>query len=148
LGLNQFGQIAQSVEQRTENPCVAGSIPVLATLFSCRRKDDELVGFVLINKVGSTSDVDWNIGEFFIVSKFQGKGIGRHVAEQVFKQFPGVWQTSQIPENKVAIAFWDRIVIRYSNGLFEKTLKTVPEPKPHPMIILKIYLSRKSEYSR
>lgn len=24
------GQIAQSVEQRTENPCVAGSIPVLA----------------------------------------------------------------------------------------------------------------------
>jgi hypothetical protein len=25
------GQIAQSVEQRTENPCVAGSIPVLAT---------------------------------------------------------------------------------------------------------------------
>ena len=25
-----FGQIAQLVEQRTENPCVAGSIPVLA----------------------------------------------------------------------------------------------------------------------
>ena len=25
------GQIAQTVEQRTENPCVAGSIPVLAT---------------------------------------------------------------------------------------------------------------------
>ena len=29
-----YGQIAQSVEQRTENPCVAGSIPVLAT-FLC-----------------------------------------------------------------------------------------------------------------
>ena len=28
--LNRYGQIAQSVEQRTENPCVAGSIPVLA----------------------------------------------------------------------------------------------------------------------
>jgi hypothetical protein len=27
------GQIAQMVEQRTENPCVAGSIPVLATFF-------------------------------------------------------------------------------------------------------------------
>ena len=25
------GEIAQSVEQRTENPCVAGSIPALAT---------------------------------------------------------------------------------------------------------------------
>ena len=43
--------------------------------------DDELAGFVLINKVGSTPDVDWNVGEFFIVSKFQGKGVGRYVAD-------------------------------------------------------------------
>ncbi|MBA3816069.1 MAG: GNAT family N-acetyltransferase [Parachlamydiaceae bacterium] len=99
--------------------------------------DDELAGFVLINKVGSTSDVDWNIGEFFIVSKFQGKGIGYHAAEQVFNQFPGVWETSQIPENTAAIEFWDRVVSQYSHGQFEMTLKTVPEPKPHPMIILK-----------
>ena len=28
----QTGQIAQSVEQRTENPCVPGSIPGLATI--------------------------------------------------------------------------------------------------------------------
>lgn len=99
--------------------------------------DEELAGFVLINKVGSTSDVDWNIGEFFIVSKFQGKGVGRHVTEQVFNQFPGVWETSQIPENIAAIEFWDRVISRYSHGQFEKMLKTVPEPKPHPMIILK-----------
>ena len=99
--------------------------------------DDELAGFVLINKVGSTPDVDWNIGEFFIVSKFQGKGVGRYAAEQVFNRFPGVWETSQIPENTAAIEFWDRVIRRYSHGQFEKTLKTVPKPKPHPMIILK-----------
>ena len=29
---NFLGQIAQLVEQRTENPCVAGSIPVLAKI--------------------------------------------------------------------------------------------------------------------
>ena len=28
-----FGSIAQSVEQRTENPCVTGSIPVGATIY-------------------------------------------------------------------------------------------------------------------
>ena len=99
--------------------------------------DDELAGFVLINKVGSTPDVDWNMGEFFIVSKFQGKGVGRYVAEQIFNQFPGVWETSQIPENTAAIEFWKAVVSRYSCGQFEKALKTVPEPKPHPMIILK-----------
>lgn len=99
--------------------------------------DNELAGFVLINKVGSTPDVDWNIGEFFIIAKFQGKGVGRYVAKQVFDQFSGVWETSQIPENKAAIDFWDKVVTQYSHGKFEKTLKTVLEPRPHPMIILK-----------
>lgn len=103
--------------------------------------DDELAGFVLINKVGSTPDVDWNIGEFFIVSKYQGKGIGRRVAEDVFNLFPGLWETSQIPENRAAIEFWNKVVSRYSHGRFEKTLKTVPKPKPHPMVILKFISS-------
>lgn len=99
--------------------------------------DDELAGFVLINKIGSTPDVDWNIGEFFVVSKFQGKGVGRYVAEQIFNQFSGTWETTQIPENKAAIDFWEKVVANYSHGQFEKTLKTIPEPKPHPMIVLK-----------
>jgi hypothetical protein len=30
--MQQSGQVAQSVEQRTENPCVGGSIPPLATI--------------------------------------------------------------------------------------------------------------------
>ena len=34
VGITSIGQIAQLVEQRTENPCVGGSIPPLATAFS------------------------------------------------------------------------------------------------------------------
>ena len=30
---NLIAQIAQSVEQRTENPCVGGSIPPLGTIY-------------------------------------------------------------------------------------------------------------------
>ena len=99
--------------------------------------DGELAGFVLINKVGSSPDVDWNIGEFFVISKFQGKGVGHHVAEQIFNQFPGIWETTQIPENKAAIDFWEKVVTHYTNGKFEKSCKTIAEPKPHPMIVLK-----------
>jgi len=33
-----IGQVAQSVEQRTENPCVGGSIPSLSTLKSRHRR--------------------------------------------------------------------------------------------------------------
>src|SRR3972149_10450356 len=32
-GQSRYGQVAQLVEQRTENPCVGGSIPPLATTF-------------------------------------------------------------------------------------------------------------------
>ena len=32
-GRHRPGQVAQLVEQRTENPCVAGSIPALATIY-------------------------------------------------------------------------------------------------------------------
>lgn len=98
---------------------------------------DELAGFVLINKIGSTPDVDWNIGEFFVVSKFQGKGIGRYAAEYIFNMFPGIWETAQMPENKAAIDFWEKVVAHYSKGRFEKSYKIIPEPNPHPMIILK-----------
>ena len=99
--------------------------------------DGELAGFVLINKIGSTPDVDWNIGEFFVVSKFQGKGVGRHAAEQIFNQFPGTWETAQMPENKAAIGFWERVVTHYANGQFEKTPKTIAKLEPHSMIVLK-----------
>jgi predicted acetyltransferase len=111
------------------------------------KADGELAGFVLINKVGSTPDVDWNIGEFFVVSKFQGKGIGRHAAEQVFNQFPGIWETSQIPENKAALDFWEKVVEGYANGQFEKSLKTIAEPKPHPMVVLKFASKRQASSS-
>lgn len=99
--------------------------------------DDELAGFVLINKIGSSPDVDWNIGEFFVVSKFQGKGVGFYVAEQIFSQFHGVWETTQMPENKAAIDFWEKVVTHYTGGQFKKNYKMIPKPQPHPMIVLK-----------
>ena len=99
--------------------------------------DKELAGFVLINKMGTTSDVDWNIGEFFIISKFQGSGIGGYVAKQIFDQFPGIWEISQMPENTAAIDFWLKVVTEHSHGEFEKSLKTILKPIPHPMIVLK-----------
>jgi predicted acetyltransferase len=98
--------------------------------------DGELAGFALLNKKGSTPDVDWNVGEFFVISKFQGKGVGRYVVELLFKQFPGIWETSQMPKNKAAIDFWENVVKMYTKGRFEKTDQIIAHPKPHTMIIL------------
>jgi predicted acetyltransferase/N-acetylglutamate synthase-like GNAT family acetyltransferase len=99
--------------------------------------EHEIAGFALINKIGSTPDVDWNMEEFFVIAKFQGKGIGRDAAQQIFNQFQGIWEVMQMPENKGAIDFWNKVVSTYTNGNFQKTQKIVPLPKPHPMIVLR-----------
>jgi ribosomal-protein-alanine N-acetyltransferase len=52
------------------------------------RVNNELAGFVLVNKIGSAAGIDWNMGEFFIVAKFQGKGLG---------QYGNSWQRRSIP---------------------------------------------------
>ena len=54
------GRIAQLVEQRTENPCVAGSIPGLATTFSLANKGD----------IGALKKIPRLRGKFAIVSSF------------------------------------------------------------------------------
>lgn len=104
--------------------------------------DGELAGFALICKKGSTQDVDWKIGEFFITAKYQGKGVGKQVACQIFDQLPGTWETHQIPENQAAIDFWENVVNSYTNGNFEKSRKVVEHPVKKAMIVIKFHSKR------
>ena len=41
---------------------------------------EEIAGFVLLNQATEDKTNNWNMGEFFILAKFQGKGIGEQVA--------------------------------------------------------------------
>lgn len=99
--------------------------------------DEELAGFALVNNVGSTPDVDFNMGEFFIVAKFQKKGVGKKAAIQLFTQFKGVWEVMQMPLNRAAVKFWEKIVSEYTQGAYAREEKVIPKPTPHPMIVLK-----------
>ena len=76
--------------------------------------NQELAGFALLNKVGTSADTQWNIGEFYIVAKFQGHGIGAHVAEQLWKMHPGRWEVSVIPENKSALSYWRKTISKFT----------------------------------
>lgn len=94
------------------------------------KRGQELAGFALINQVGSSPEVDWNMGEFFIVAKYQGKGIGKTVAKQIFEKFPGIWEVMQIPENKPAIAFWKKVITEHTQGTFSEEEKKILDPSP------------------
>lgn len=106
------------------------------------RADGELAGFAIVDKTGSTEDVDWNMVEFFIVGKFQGKGIGHKVAIQIFKQFQGVWEVMQMPDNTPAIKFWKKVVSEYTDDNFSEFRKSFPDPEPHENIVLKFRSSK------
>lgn len=86
--------------------------------------ENELAGFVLLNKIG-TQPVDWNMGEFFILAKFQGKGIGKSVTHELWHTHPGQWEISVIPENNVALSFWRQAVMTYTNGHYKEQIKIV-----------------------
>lgn len=103
----------------------------------------ELAGFVFVNRFEVMPEVDWNMGEFFIVAKFQRSGIGREVAKQIFDKFPGEWSVGAIVQNKSALQFWRKVINEYTKGKFteisksSEELKTPERPKPFPMIVLR-----------
>lgn len=93
---------------------------------------DELAGFVLINQAGTLPDTQWNIGEFFILAKFQGKGVGTEITHQLWKTHPGRWEVSVIPENKSALAFWRKVVAKYTDGCYVEDIKDVDYDQNQP----------------
>ncbi len=89
------------------------------------RVDDELAGFALLNNIGKLPTTNWNMGEFFILARFQGTGIGRRVAHQIWNEHPGTWEVSVIPENVSALTFWRKVVSEFTNGKYFEEIKTI-----------------------
>jgi len=95
--------------------------------------DDEIAGFAMINKVGARPYVDWNIGEFFILAKFQKNGVGREAATQIFNAHPGVWNVMTMPLNARAEMFWSQVIEEYTGQKVIPSPEMIMNPHPHPM---------------
>jgi len=70
--------------------------------------DDELAGFALVRMLNEKDCFD--IGQFFVLRKFKGKGIGREAIEYLFRTHPGKWQVRVLVQNTGAKVFWDRVL--------------------------------------
>lgn len=86
----------------------------------------EIVGFVIIDKKGSYADIDFNMAQFFILRKFKNKGIGKYIAQQCFKKFPGTWEVMVIPGNEGAYRFWRTTIKNYTNNNFTEYTCDIP----------------------
>ncbi|CDZ76612.1 anhydro-N-acetylmuramic acid kinase [Legionella massiliensis] len=90
------------------------------------RYENEIAGFAIVDKKGSEAEVDFNMAQFFIARKFKNKGIGRYVAEQCFKKYPGEWEVMVMPGNQGAYRFWRSIIKDYSKNDFIEYSREIP----------------------
>lgn len=87
--------------------------------------NEEIAGFALLNKVGTHDKIDWNMGEFFIIARFQGKGVGYQVAQQIWQMHQGLWEVSVIPENKPALIFWRKAINEFTKSNYLEEVKLI-----------------------
>ncbi len=70
-----------------------------------------LAGFALINdQAHSGMATHRNVGEFFVLRKYRGQGVGRMAALAMFSLHPGQWEVAIARQNKPAYEFWRRII--------------------------------------
>lgn len=97
---------------------------------------DDVAGFVLLNQAVTCKTSDWNVGEFFVLGKYQGHGVGKIAAEKVWQLHPGKWEVSVIPENTTALKFWGSTISRFTANVFKKEIKLIDFDKDQPKRII------------
>jgi len=86
--------------------------------------DGEVAGFVLVGPDGTQSGTQFDVGQFFIMRKFRRRGVGERVAFDVFDRFRGRWEVRVLVQNGPAVAFWRKVIRRYTDGKYHE----LPEP--------------------
>ncbi len=103
---------------------------------------NEITGFALLNQSGLDTKTHWKIDQFFILSKFQGQGVGSRVAYHIWDMHPGIWEVSVIPTNKPALLFWQKTIATYTTGNYSQKTTRVTYDEHHPHRILFTFDSR------
>jgi len=90
------------------------------------RVGKEIAGFALVRGDHEEDDVDYSIGEFFVLRKFRGQGAGECIARQLFDRFRGRWEVAQLARNEPAMEFWRKVIGRYTGGRSEELERESP----------------------
>lgn len=105
----------------------------------------ELAGFALLNPIGSCAETEWKMDEFFILAKFQGKGVGGHVAAALFDKHPGRWEVTVIPENQTALSFWRKTISHYMQEQYQCETKHIRPGQAQPYRVVFTFDTHKKE---
>jgi predicted acetyltransferase len=87
---------------------------------------DEHAGFAMVDRLCMFPDTEFNVGEFFVLRKFKGRGVGRAAAMAMFERFPGRWEVKQLVDNAAGIAFWRKVIGACCGNRFDDAMRLVP----------------------
>lgn len=90
------------------------------------RVDYLTAGFALVKQYGERAAPSFDMGEFFVLRKYQRQGVGRAAACAVFDRLRGLWEVRQLFDNVAAIAFWRKVIAAYTDGDFTEVREEVP----------------------
>jgi predicted acetyltransferase len=80
-------------------------------------RDQVLAGFSLINdQTHSGQPANRNVGEFFILRKHRGQGVGQIAALRIFSLHPGSWEVAVARKNVQAREFWRKTIQSAGNA--------------------------------
>lgn len=82
----------------------------------------ELAGFSLIRNYPGREKF-FDIGQFYVLRKFKGQGVGKKAFELSVKKHPGEWITRVLPNNTGAFKFWTKAI----NSISETSSQIVRE---------------------
>lgn len=82
----------------------------------------KLAGFAIVDGRSHLTGAHgiWAVRDFFVLRRFQKRGVGEHVARVLFDRFRGCWEVCQMAANLGAQAFWRKVINRYTDGQFEE----------------------------
>ena len=83
--------------------------------------DGKLAGFVMLTDIPEIegTEVDWTIGEFFIMYKYRRLGVGKQVFLMILNQHKGRIYLRRHPKNIASVHFWDNVISEYTKGRYE-----------------------------
>ena len=77
-------------------------------------------GFALVDQSVRIGTEGYWMDQFFVLKKYRRKGVGDLLAKSVFSALPGRWEVGQMPQNRVAQAFWRKVIGSYTGGRFRE----------------------------
>ena len=81
--------------------------------------DSEIAGFALVEDLGT----HFLLAQFFVMLKFQGTGVAKAAAFDVFDRHRGSWLVESLISNLKSESFWPRIIGIYTSGKFNQAIR-------------------------